>query len=195
MKRVKVFLGIVSIVFFASVLFFYYKTDVLLESSYLQSNIWWESEQENSEQNISVFTNSCAGLHVELVSLGGQVNETRKKLDEFMVQATSLGKTIDTLKKQQEDTSIAINKIKEEKLAKESQTRKTQYTLNSIERLSQDQKTQENIWNTRSNELQKQEAELWKIQLTLGELREEINTFEKQIHAVEKDITKCTTDK
>ncbi len=77
-----------------------------------------------------------------------------------MVQATSLGKTIDTLKKQQEDTSIAINKIKEEKLAKESQTRKTQYTLNSIERLSQDQKTQENIWNTRSNELQKQEAEL-----------------------------------
>lgn len=77
-----------------------------------------------------------------------------------MVQATSLGKTIDTLKKQQEDTSIAINKIKEEKLAKESQIRKTQYTLNSIERLSQDQKTQENIWNTRSNELQKQEIEL-----------------------------------
>ena len=77
-----------------------------------------------------------------------------------MVQATSLGKTIDTLKKQQDDTLAVIQKIKEEKLAKESQIRKTQYTLNSIERLSQDQKTQENIWNTRSNELQKQEIEL-----------------------------------
>ncbi len=77
-----------------------------------------------------------------------------------MVQATSLGKTIDTLKKQQDDTLAVIHKIKEEKLAKEAQTRKTQYTLNTIERLSQDQKTQENIWDTRNNELQKQETEL-----------------------------------
>ena len=77
-----------------------------------------------------------------------------------MVQATTLGKTIDTLKKQQDDTLAVIQKIKEEKLAKESQIRKTQYTLNSIERLSQDQKTQENKWNSGNNELQKQEAEL-----------------------------------
>ncbi len=93
------------------------------------------------------FTNSCAGLHVELVSLGGQVNETRKKLDEYMIRATSLGETIDTLKKKQSDTLSVMNKIKEDKLAKESQTRKTQYTFNTIERLAQEQKTQENIWN------------------------------------------------
>ena len=34
-----------------------------------------------------------------------------------MVQATSLGKTIDTLKKQQDDTLAVIQKIKEEKYA------------------------------------------------------------------------------
>lgn len=195
MKRVKIFFGLLGITFFASVLFFYYRTDVFLESSYLQGNIWWASEQENNEQNIAAFTNSCAGLHVELVSLGGQVNETRKKLDEFMVRATSLGETIDTLKKKQSSTLAIINKIKEDKLAKESQTRKTQYTLNTIERLTQEQKTQEDLWNIWNNEVQKQETELWKIQLTLGELREEISTFEKQIHAVEKDITNCTTEK
>ena len=195
MKRVKIFFGLLGITFFASVLFFYYRTDVFLESSYLQGNIWWASEQENNEQNIAAFTNSCAGLHVELVSLGGQVNETRKKLDEFMVRATSLGETIDTLKKKQSNTLTIINKIKEEKLAKESQTRKTQYTLNTIERLVQEQKTQENIWSVWDDELQKQEAELWTIQITLGELREEISTFEKKIHSVEKDITKCTTEK
>lgn len=65
-----------------------------------------------------------------------------------MARATSLGETIDTLKKKQSDSLAIINKIKEEKLAKESQTRKTQYTLNTIERLAQEQKTQEDIWNT-----------------------------------------------
>lgn len=75
------------------------------------------------------------------------MNETRKKLDDFMVRATSLGEIIDTLKKKQSNTLTIINKIKEEKLAKESQTRKTQYTLNTIERLSQEQKTQEDLWN------------------------------------------------
>lgn len=64
-----------------------------------------------------------------------------------MVRATSLGEIIDTLKKKQSNTLTIINKIKEEKLAKESQTRKTQYTLNTIERLSQEQKTQEDLWN------------------------------------------------
>jgi len=40
MKRVKIFFGLLGITFFASVLFFYYRTDVFLESSYLQGNIW-----------------------------------------------------------------------------------------------------------------------------------------------------------
>ncbi len=64
-----------------------------------------------------------------------------------MVRATSLGETIDTLKKKQSNTLTIINKIKEDKLAKESQTRKTQYTLNTIERLAQEQKTQEDLLN------------------------------------------------
>jgi len=64
-----------------------------------------------------------------------------------MVRATSLGETMDTLKKKQSSTLAIINKIKEDKLAKESQTRKTQYTLNTIERLAQEQKTQEDLLN------------------------------------------------
>ena len=195
MKRVKIFLGLLGMTFFASVLFFYYKTSTILESSYLQANIWWADELENVEQNITTFTNSCAGLHVELVSLGGQLNETRKKLDEMIVQAGSLSGKIDTLKKEQDTALTLINKIKSERVAKESQTKKTSYTFTIIEKLAKDQEIQENIWKKHDEERAKQESELIKIQVMLSELRQEISTFEKQIHIVEKDITKCSVEK
>lgn len=128
------------------------------------------------------------------MSLGGQLNETRKKLDEMIVQAASISGKIDTLKKEQEIVLSTLNKIKEEKSAKESQIRKTSYTFTVIEKLTKDQKTQEDIWNRQNEEQAKQESELSKIQLTLGELRQEIGTFEKQIHTVSQEMMKCANE-
>ncbi len=112
----------------------------------------------------------------------------------MIVQAGSLSEKIDTLKKEQDTALNLINKIKSEKFAKESQTKKTSYTFTIIEKLTKDQEIQENIWKKHDEERAKQESELIKIQVMLGELRQEINTFEKQIHTVSQEMIKCANE-